>query len=63
MASIDLSLFNNHGAYDGILSWIKNSEKPLSDAKQEGFEYTREFEYAKVYLNIETKLAKTQWGD
>jgi len=51
----------NHGAYDWYPEFDKKLGAPLSDAVQEGFEYTREFKHASVYLNIKDKTAKIDW--
>lgn len=35
--------------------------KPLSEAKRNGWIYTREFEYADIWIDIENRLAKINW--
>ncbi|MBU2877946.1 putative glycoside hydrolase [Aliiglaciecola lipolytica] len=63
------SYFNNTWGYrdhHGALQWYPELDRklgaPLSDAKQEGWTYTREFEHASVVVNIDTKTAKITWG-
>jgi len=52
---------DNHGAYDWYPEFDKKLGAPLDDAKKNGFEYQREFKYASVYLNVETKKAQINW--
>ncbi len=62
------SYFNYSWGYRpefGTLEWYDELDrplgKPLGDAVIDGWEYTREFEHVKVWVNIETKEAKIDW--
>jgi hypothetical protein len=50
-----------HGAYAWYPEYDKRLGPPKGDARQDGYEYRREFEYASVYINIETKEATIDW--
>ncbi len=53
------------GSDCGTFDWYPEFDKPLgapkSDAKRDGFQYTREFEHASVFVDLEQKTAKTDW--
>ena len=70
VAAQPYSYFNYSWGYregHGSLDWYDELDrplgKPLGDAVQDGWEYTREFEHVKVWVNLETKEAKIEWGD
>lgn len=45
--------------------WYPEFDKPLGapkgDAKRDRFKYTREFEHASVFVDLEKKTAKIDW--
>lgn len=49
----------------GTFVWYPELDKPLgepkSDAKRNGWEYSREFEYCDVSVNLENKVANINW--
>ena len=49
----------------GTFDWYPEFDKPLGppkgDAKRDGFIFTREFEHASVFVDLETKTAKIDW--
>lgn len=49
----------------GTFDWHPEFDKPLgapkADAKRDGFQYTREFEHASVFVDLKTKTAKIDW--
>ena len=51
----------------GCLEWYpeldKKLGKPLSDAKQENWTLSRDFEHASVWVNLETKEAEIDWQE
>ena len=62
------SYFNYSWGYKpefGTLEWYDELDRPLGeslgDAVVDGWEYTREFEHVKVWVNIETKETKIDW--
>ena len=62
------SYFNYSWGYRpqfGTLEWYDELDRPLGeplgDAEINGWEYTREFEHVKVWVNIETKEATIDW--
>lgn len=68
VAAQPYSYFNYSWGYRpefGTLEWYEELERPLGeplgDAVQDGWEYTREFEHVKVWVNIETKEARIHW--
>ncbi len=60
-----LLLLGIQGPTFGSLDWYDEFDRPLGeplgDAVQDGWEYTREFEHVKVWVNINTKEAKIEW--
>ncbi|MEY4384978.1 MAG: hypothetical protein RLY20_261 [Verrucomicrobiota bacterium] len=50
---------------NGTFDWYPEFEKPLGapkgDAKRDGFKYTREFEHASVFVDLETKTGRIDW--
>jgi hypothetical protein len=50
-----------HGAYAWYPEYDHRLGPPKGDAVRNGAEYRREFEYASVYLNIESKQAEIIW--
>jgi len=52
-------------ADNGTFDWYPEFDKPLGapkgDAKRDGFKYTREFEHASVFVDLEKKTAKIDW--
>ncbi|MCP4310320.1 MAG: T9SS type A sorting domain-containing protein [Bacteroidetes bacterium] len=70
IAAQPYSYFNYSWGYSpnyGTLEWHKELDrplgKPLGDAVNDGWVYTREFEHVKVWVNLETKEAEIEWGD
>ena len=62
------SYFNYSWGYSpnfGTLEWYDELDRPLGEplgaAVQDGWEYTREFEHVKVWVNIETREARIEW--
>jgi hypothetical protein len=53
--------FEEHGRTEFYDEFNKTLGKPLAKAKQEGFIYTREFEHASVWLDVENREAKIDW--
>ncbi len=51
----------NHGAYAWYPQYDRRLGPPKGDARQDGYEYWREFEHASVYINIESKRATIDW--
>ena len=49
----------------GTFDWHPEFDKPLGapkgDAKRDGFQYTRDFEHASVFVDLEKKAAKIDW--
>lgn len=49
----------------GTFDWHPEFDKPLGapkgDATRDGFQYTREFEHASVFVDLKTKTAKIDW--
>jgi hypothetical protein len=49
----------------GTFDWYPEFDKPLGppkgDAKREGWAYTREFEHASVFVDLEKKSARIVW--
>jgi len=49
----------------GSLDWYPEFDKPLGppkgDAVREGWTYTREFEHASVFVDLENKIARIDW--
>ncbi|MDX2431816.1 MAG: putative glycoside hydrolase, partial [Bacteroides sp.] len=54
---------DQHGSLDWYDEFDRPLGEPLGDAVQDGWEYTREFEHVKVWVNINTKEAKIEWED
>ncbi len=50
-----------HGAIDWYPEFDKPLGKPLHDMKINGWELTRDFEHASIWVNLETKKAKINW--
>ncbi|MEP1486818.1 MAG: putative glycoside hydrolase [Algibacter sp.] len=50
-----------HGAIDWYPEFDKPLGKPLHDMKVNGWELTRDFEHASIWVNLETKKAKITW--
>ena len=50
-----------HGAFDWYPEFDRRLGPPLGDATRDGYIYRREFEFASVYLDIESKQAKIDW--
>jgi hypothetical protein len=52
-------------AENGTFDWYPEFDKPLgapkSEAKRDGWKYTREFEHASVFVDLEKKFAKIEW--
>ena len=50
---------------NGTFDWYPEFDKPLGapkgDAKRDGFKYTREFEHASVFVDLETKTGRIDW--
>ena len=70
VAAQPYSYFNYSWGYRasfGTLEWYDELDRPLGeplgDAVKDGWEYTREFEHVKVWVNIETKEARIEWED
>ncbi|WP_299668817.1 putative glycoside hydrolase [uncultured Polaribacter sp.] len=50
-----------HGAIDWYPEFDKPLGKPLHEMKISGWELTRDFEHAAIWVNLETKKAKIHW--
>jgi hypothetical protein len=50
-----------HGALDWYPEFDKPLGKPLHDMQVRGWELTRDFEHAFIWVNLETKVAKIDW--
>ena len=68
IAAEEYSYFNytwgyraEHGAHAWYPEYDQKLGSPKGDARQKGYEYWREFEFASVYINIETKEATIDW--
>ena len=68
IAAQEYSYFNytwgyraEHGAHAWYPEYDQKLGSPKGDARQKGYEYWREFEFASVYINIETKEATIDW--
>ena len=68
VAAQPYSYFNYSWGYSpeyGTLEWYEELDRPLGeplgDAVKDGWEYTREFEHVRVWVNIETKKARIEW--
>lgn len=50
---------------NGTFDWYPEFDKPLGapkgDARRDGLKYTREFEHASVFVDLETKTGKIDW--
>ena len=50
---------------NGTFDWYPEFDKPLGapkgDATRDGFKYTREFEHASVFVDLETKTGRIDW--
>jgi hypothetical protein len=47
-----------YGTFDWYPEFDKKLGAPKDDAKREGFTYTREFEHASVFVNVEKKTGR-----
>jgi len=49
----------------GSLDWYPEFDKPLGDpkgdARRDGWQYSREFEHCKVWVDLEQEKAKIDW--
>ncbi|MDX2431817.1 MAG: putative glycoside hydrolase [Bacteroides sp.] len=54
---------NQHGSLDSYPEFEKPLGDPKGDAVRTGWEFTREFEHCKVWVNIETKKATISWKE
>ncbi|WP_417443137.1 putative glycoside hydrolase [Joostella sp.] len=52
-----------HGFFIDYPEYHKKLGKPLSDYKKNGWVLTRDFEYAKVWVNLENRTAKIDWKE
>lgn len=54
-----------YGVEHGTFDWYPEFDKPLGapkgEAKRDGWKYTREFEHASVFVDLETNAAKIDW--
>ncbi len=50
-----------HGAYAWYQEYDRRLGSPKGNARQDGYEYWREFEHASVYINISSKQATIEW--
>ncbi len=50
-----------YGTFDTYPEFDKPLGAPKGDAKRDGFKYTREFEHASVFVDLEEKTAKIDW--
>ncbi|KJD35985.1 hypothetical protein PW52_05005 [Tamlana sedimentorum] len=50
-----------HGALDWYPEFDKPLGKPLHDMKVNGWQLTRDFEHASIWVNLETKEARIDW--
>lgn len=50
-----------HGATEWYPEFDKPLGKPLHDMKVNGWELTRDFEHASIWVNLETKKARINW--
>lgn len=52
-----------HGSLDWYPEFDKPLGKPKGDAIKNGWQYNREFEHCKVWLDLETKEARIEWEE
>lgn len=52
----------NHGAFSWYPEFDKPLGKPKGDAIKNGWAYTRDFEHASVWVNIEKRQARIRWS-
>ena len=52
---------DQHGSLDSYPELYKAPGEPLAQAVRKGWEYTRDFEHCKVWVNVETKQATIDW--